>query len=71
MTICRIGGVDPVMADAPLKTGRGLLTQDPQQLDLLDQVLNVLMHMGEAADGPAGQVGDGCGQVFSLSWARA
>ena len=52
----RVGGIDPVVAHAPLKAGSGLLPQHTKELDLLEQVLDVLMDMGETADRPAGEV---------------
>jgi len=63
--IChRIDGVDAVQPHTALEAGAGLLTQDAQQLDFLDQVLHVLMDMGKTADDLAGQMGDGRGEVF-------
>jgi hypothetical protein len=40
------------------------LAQHPQEFYLLDEVFDVLMHVGEPADGPARQMGGGGGQVL-------
>ena len=58
-----VDGIDAVQPHAALKTGAGLLTQHPQELDLFDQVFHVLVHMGKAADGVAGQMRGGRGQA--------
>jgi len=59
----RISGIDAVVPYTPLEAAARLLTQDPEELDLLDEVLNILVHVRETADGPAGQMGRGRGQV--------
>ena len=39
------------------------MSQDPEELDLFDQVFHALVDMGKAADGFSGQVRGGRGQV--------
>jgi hypothetical protein len=51
------------MADAPLKAGAGLLPKDSQELDLFNQILNVLMHVGETTYRMTGQMRRGRGQI--------
>ena len=66
----RIDGVDAIEPHTALETRAGLLTQDAQQFDLFEKILHVLVHMGKTADGLAGQMGDGRGQLLIFRVAR-
>lgn len=52
----RIDGIDPVETHATLEAGTGLLARYAQQFDFLDEILDILVNMGKAADLPAIQV---------------
>ena len=61
--------VDTVKAYASLEAGAGLLSENPEELNLLDKILYVLMHVGEAANDPARQMGSGSCQITILVFA--
>ena len=58
--------VHSVHAYAALEAGCGLLTEQTLHLNLLDQVVGGLMHVGEAVDLLAGDVGSSGHQIFIL-----
>ena len=61
-----IGGIDSIVAHTSLEAGACFLTQDPEKFDFFDEVLNILVHVGETADGPAGEMRGGCSKVAIL-----
>ncbi len=61
-----IDGVHCVHADTSLEAGCGLLAEHTLHLNLLDEVVGGLMHMGETVDLLAGQVGGSNHQILVL-----
>src|SRR5512147_2991190 len=61
-----VQGIHGIKTHASLKAGSGFVGDEPQHLHFFDEVIAVLVNMGETVDLFAGQMGGGGHEVFVL-----